>query len=819
MMRKIAILLSLSALVLTLLFFKPTLTGYVTIDSKISFNAEFDKNIYYAREKIDGLLRITLNDDFDSETNVKINFENEIITMKLVDVLDENGNTYLETEPKIDAVNPTVLKILEFNQNGEQATSFKLPKSAVVNSINMDIEGALVGNDYPAFPAIDFGDDGYLEWQYFGSFKEFFNQSIYPENFDMNTEGTTIMIDDRLSYCEIIDLPYSKDFEVSSKYSLYDASSSGDIKAFIFSYSGTGSNIQAEGGANKCDLPELGTTSNWNSCSINLTNPIKGKYLICLQNTIGTNQKKKVYKISNDKTISTAGYTCPFFVNSGSCQKINTDDFYIKVRAADYNKILNKKSNLAEGKTQYSAVNALNEYLSDCSSDPCAIPIKVSSQSKGKIYLTNILISYKDGNLLKEENNFYDTFILHPYVYKVNGVDLGNYSNYTIDIPLNYFELEVPAIQDEETLELEIEFSPGDKKTFNIIVDKKIDFDGSVERINRIKDNLIEISQDEIVKALGLDSGINQAINSFDDYVARINELDQSNESSADKESELDDIMNEIDSSISNLPKKIYVKNEIDDVVIVGPDDVSQFEDANAVYYVQKGFNVKTNAKVYSINYYSGDSETYTLVNKVIAGSTYNSKVYEVIDPSIASIESINFLGNPSIEYGRVSFGPVNQVSYIINGDIGPAVAELKTVVVPNNLNEQADKFTATCGDGVCTSLEINGVLVPLEDKVVCPADCKGKLALNWNLILPILIVLILLILYIDVYKPRRLFARKLQDYFKSKQDYEKLRDYVHKNVAEKKIEKEKLRKVLIARGWTKEQIDFVFEVVKEIKK
>ncbi|MEK6825992.1 MAG: hypothetical protein AABX90_00005, partial [Nanoarchaeota archaeon] len=99
---------------------------------------------------------------------------------------------------------------------------------------------------------------------------------------------------------------------------------------------------------------------------------------------------------------------------------------------------------------------------------------------------------------------------------------------------------------------------------------------------------------------------------------------------------------------------------------------------------------------------------------------------------------------------------------------------------------------------------------IPLEDKLICPEDCSRKIP--WITITIIVIILLLLLAYINFYKGKYSFQsffnkRRL---FKTEADKINLINYVER--ASTHMSFEKVKKILLSKGWDKDQINSAIE-------
>ena len=103
-----------------------------------------------------------------------------------------------------------------------------------------------------------------------------------------------------------------------------------------------------------------------------------------------------------------------------------------------------------------------------------------------------------------------------------------------------------------------------------------------------------------------------------------------------------------------------------------------------------------------------------------------------------------------------------------------------------------------------------DGDKIYLETSISCPEDCARKIP--WLYIILLLIFLGAGIWYINFYRGRfKLRTITEKRLFKSKVDYKNLYGYV-KKAKKEGFMKDEITNTLIKKGWTKEQISFIFK-------
>ena len=137
-------------------------------------------------------------------------------------------------------------------------------------------------------------------------------------------------------------------------------------------------------------------------------------------------------------------------------------------------------------------------------------------------------------------------------------------------------------------------------------------------------------------------------------------------------------------------------------------------------------------------------------------------------------------------------------------------MSNIRTIIVSTEGAFSKEFDEPVCGDQICT--------IPLEDKIVCPEDCKRNIP--WMTISIILLIFFVLLYYINFYKGKYSFASLFQkkNIFKKEADKINLINYIER--AGPSTSRQELTKILLSRSWTKQQIDDAFEkVIKSRKK
>jgi hypothetical protein len=790
--RKITILLVLLLLTQSVLALAPQDPD----DIKINLT----KTTYSKGENLEGALRIDFENPAALNTIIKLKIGNKEKSRKLIDLLDDLSLSYEKKDSLSQTSNPTLTKTLIFTSAGSQIVSLKLPEKATVNSITGNIKGLQSSGQYPSSPKIDVASDSNNEFEFLGSFTDFNTITSYPESLTLTSESTAFTENDLTYYCEIINLPASKSFNISSKYALKDASvTNGNIKAAILSFYTQDSNVIAQGGANNCDLPEPTSTDlKWNECQIEFQNTISGNYLACVYDSASTTSQstQQRYKIATDTTTSTSQYTCKNPGSTGkTCQKINSRDAYIRINHANYGNELQETISFSQGSTQHDFSQSLTDYLKTCtpdSSGDCTIPLTISTSSKGKLQLSGLKIQYRKG-VSREENNFYDISTIPGYIHQIDQINLTN--GYQLELPLYLFEFAAP--EKEDTYKLEAFINPGPSEDDEITV---VSSTSSVNIIESTRSSLSSIasSNSQILGLMGLKEAIDSTLDILLDY--------ETEYALAGTESEKTSILNQVESLRANLPSSIKVIETATDLVKISPSDITDLiEPLNKekLYFYQKTLRITSTAKLYEIKSYSGKKAYATEITKQ-TNAGFSDEVYEIIPTAVSAGEvffetPINQLNNNIYKFTQGS------IHYLIPSNVMSSIADLKTIVKPSSYPVEIENSYTVCGDGKCTSVKIGSETIPLEDALICPQDCSKKYP--WTALVIVVLLLAIGIYYINFFHPKS----SKKSLFTSKQDEESLKKYIKKTLS-KGVSRSEIINILSKKGWTKAQIDHAFK-------
>ncbi|MBI2667982.1 hypothetical protein HYX17_04415 [Candidatus Woesearchaeota archaeon] len=780
-------------------------TGFITLQhTNPELGIVLDKDSYDFNETINGNITIDFKGPVNAYTNLSISFGDFEYRKNIKEVIFQLGKTFSSTKDEIKAVNPSDSKIVVYEDSGKKLFGFKLPLGVTINSVDMNIFSELYSNSYPSSLSLDIGDDNNLEWQYLGEFSGWKENYIISPTLDISvTPATTKIEDNNKYYCSLLNLPLSRNFEISSNYRLFNETTiGGNITAKIMNYDlslDIESNI-----IGNCDLPEPSTTFSWNSCSVSIPNSIEGDFLVCLknENNVGA------YRIASDFSSSQNTYTCD--MESG-CIEEEFPDYFIRARGANYNVTFTKPMKLSEANSNLEYLkNSIQEELDNCGiieNNFCIIPMSVGSASKGKIFLTELLIELDN----VEYNIIYELINIPGFIYEINKMPIENVS---LSLSLKQFNL---TLKDKSET-LDVALLPGTSISEEVLL-FEFDKDELLNDINNLEKELNKIKINSLSSYF--DYNLNQYLLQLNQYKSEASSLSNLSGSEALKAAKI--IEDRINLFKNNLPLSVAEKEIVKDIIIPELKDLDNIVDSNqksAVYNLQN--KVQTNVEATAIESvsYSGKKDIKTLIKKTIIPkeNLENVFVYEVIPKSAAnSIQNVKLLDNFEVfepdpvirkKFIRLNKNIPVEFSYLIDNDIISQINELKTLILPLDIPKSeskkiTEKENYECGDNICS--------IPFEDDISCPIDCERKIP--WNYIIIGIVIILLGILYLNFYKGKFDFRTltKGKNPFKNKDDLESVKKFI-KNSLNNDIDKKNISKALSQKGWNKNQILYAFE-------
>jgi len=800
-------------------------------------NETDEESFFYSGDVIEVDFEINVSGPLFNDLKIEGEIDDQKSTIKLIDIFDYEDIDYEMSETNYKILDSTDVLNLVFKNAGKQQVNLLLSGTDdVVESFDMKIVGFESSGSYPKLPSIDI-DGGDSEWKFLGFFEGYSGKFSKPEGLK-DYGGSSVYIDDNeLYYCEIINLSEGKDFMVYTNVA--NGSSYGNLEAYIFSYDELGDELTAYGGDASCGFTDIKSDFNYYNCSINLDYSLVGENLVCVHNTKSKSGSTVHYYLKKDSS-SESGYTCVGDSGVFNCGK-SLGDFFIKVKSGEYSTELKGIASIDDwivGTKEY-FIEKLNDAVSNCIpvDGGCLVVFDVESESAGIVSLQEMSLVYTAGSGEKTETNlFYSVETIPGYVTEVDGINLSD--GIVITAGTESLFLLAPNVTKVKnyTLDLDLVSGPSDDVIIQIhplVGVPEGDLQLLLTKVSGYLDllNLEKSEYGDVLEAVGMGGKVNDAITTLNGYYAQAIALNTSNKTNEEIDSEVYNMSYDVLKLIKDLPESISIISEGSEVILVEPGDVtldmvvqSEKNEDNRmqVYYEQNKFTVNAEAKYFEVEYFDNSKEKKSFVKKTLSGSGSGLVVFEVIPNSV--VDSVSFKdGFVNVKKSPVSiykkeFTSVSGVSftYYADGNVVPALGELKTIIAPKMIAGYSGDIKPVCGDGVCTVLEIGGELVELEDSVTCPEDCAKKI--NWSSIIIVVLIGVLVIIAVSVYM--KYFSRKKavikgenkkKSLFSSGDDERKLKEYV-KNAIKNGMTRGKITSNLLKRGWKREQVDSIFK-------
>jgi hypothetical protein len=706
-------------LLLTLLTYpKIDPTGYATANS---MSIDLDSTKFANDKPISGDLNLVIAQNLNPDEPLILTINGNTYSYTIEQLLKLSNYTIEYEDVEYETANEALQKSLSFLGTESKLIGFKLPRYSNVT----DIQFSLVASSSPSNVKMDFGNEGIIDWDYLGEFKDFNTNKISSPDLDTTKDSTAYIKDNLTYYCEFLTLPKTKHLNISTEFT--KKSNNGNLAAAILSVPTGNPKAGCTGGSNTC------TFSSKNSCTISLDYTIEGDYLLCIYQSGPYTEGETLYEIPIDtSSTTTTAFTCPTKENS-VCQETSFTNFFIYAQPANYNTILNGLISISNWETfDNSLLIGLKYYVGSepyagvCKSSMCAIPVNITS-TNGNLMLKDLSITYTYNDLLQSSSSFYDLTLSEAQIISIESKDLD--VGTSIKIPLE---------------PLSINLNNGDYQISSFFLDSTSDASFSVKNPEEIIDaptlistaiskytEYLDSSSEEykIIKMLGKDSEIQQALNSLNTLKSQTTTLDKTI------------LQQQTETIISNLPWSIDSSQTTSDNLLLEPQNIpSDLGDEETIYKMQGAIDVIGTAKTITLTNYNGESNTYSFIHKEITanGDIENAQLYEKSTISFGNLYSIpapdSTLTDYLAEYDLTLEEDQTQDYYYLS-TISANLNDLKTILVLQAFTDYA------CGDNICTK--------PYESEESCKQDCTKKYPWFWIALVGVLALLaILFVLY-----------------------------------------------------------------------
>ncbi len=742
---------------------------------------DLDSEKFATNTPIEGTISLTLNENFSPEEEFSVTIDGTVYTYNIQDLLNSQNYTISYDNVEYEATNSEATKIIEFSEAGSKVIGLQLPRYSEVDTTSFSLTGSALSSSYLTNLSMDVGSEGNLDWLYIGSFTKFSDDLLKSVDLDDSTESTGYIQDNETYYCELLELPASKHFQVTAEYT--KVGTYGDIQATILSVPTGKPNYGWSGGADTCDLPET-----QGSCEIELDYSIDGTYMLCLYSVGEFSEEEYIYSLPLDTSESTTtSFTCPT-VEDSLCEETGFSNFVIYAQTAEYNAELTDTVNLENWETFTDAViTGLKYYVGSepysgiCKTDICSIPINITTATPGTLTLDNLSLTYVYNGITQSTSTFYDlTSPVADITYiEAQELALGAY----VDIPLSALDLSFTDYA-EHTIDISF-LDLTTSGAFEIVSEDEI-FSAealittAIERYESYTDS----TTDEYQVLLMLDE-----LDSMNDNLESLETLEQQI-TFTDEET----LLASTESLIGDKIWTIAFSESFFDSLIAEPSDIpSSLGDTNDVYFMQEDIDVSGRKKTLNIHTYNGETTTYTFIHKEIdSNKDIDGNLYEIIPTSDVSYSETPDSTSSSMLTYTYSVSSNTNSNYYYLAPEGYSLEDFITLIVTEEIAEEP---TYVCGDEICNST--------YEDEDSCPEDCK-----TFNIFLYVIIILVLAI--------GTLVAINFKDkIFKSKSTSEETKEEKPKSSMEAFIEKarskdisdETIAKTLKKKGWSDDKI------------
>ncbi len=789
-------------------------------------NFSLDQTGYHSGEILDGTFVFNVSGSFSVATLLQAELANETYHVQLTEVLRAAQLQWSASERTATATNPSTEKVLVFNGAGNQSFSFKLPKDAEIKNFDLVMKGLKKEDQFPRHVWLDITGDGNGDWYFLGDLLGFSKDVVSSPDLHEQEKNSIIIDTKEAYYCEILDLPQANDYRVKAQYGLYASDRHGNMKAVILSFHGAGSSLDAEGGADSCDLPEPTSTEEIKgSCEIHVAAPIAGKYFVCVYNADVHSGDQEIYTLLRDTTEG-SGYRCDSIVNGKTRCERQTGDFFLAAFPGQYSSVFDREVHFSEGASKFLVENSLQDALEQCTNETgCVVPLLVHSDTAGIVLLKDLVITYKERGSTIEEHQFYDLTLAPGVFEEIDDKTLGD-APLLFSLPFKFLSVLAPFVEQMKNVTLTVRAVPGPSSSQSIIVNVNDDTSDPARAITLYTKLLATFSQeyDALLRTLGYDVATTKKI--LDDAKREIIQIQGSSKTDEEKSKGYAEVSTTVNKSMNEFPLTIETLERVADDVhapsaafdkTLLPAAYQDGYTLQRLYLLNQDASVHMDGQYIRLTLFNGKKEEVTLVQKTIASTLGDGVVIEIL-PGVAQ-EDIQLKDSFTV----VRKEPLSlqvpaslsgfTLSYALPGNKLNVISTTTTLLIPERLPAEESPVAVKCGDGVCTVLQVNGKEIPLEDSVSCPEDCKKNTSLIYGLVIIIVLVGLGFVYrkklsgMLGNFGQKRLFANE--------KDRISLENYV-KSSLRKGTDTHKLRETLLQKGWTQEQILFVLKNIKK---
>ncbi|MBL7051970.1 MAG: hypothetical protein ISS01_02675 [Nanoarchaeota archaeon] len=724
---------------------------------------DLDSEKYAIDTTLEGTIALTLNENFSPEEELSVTIDDTTYSYNILELLNSLNYTIAYEDATYEATNSEVTKTIEFTEADTKVIGLQLPRYSELETADFSLTGSTSSSSYLTNLSMDVGGEGNIDWLYIGSFTGFSEDLLKSIDLDDETESTGYIQDNETYYCELLELPASKHFQITAEYE--KVGTYGDIQATILSVPTGKPNYGWSGGADSCDLPETQS-----SCEIELSYSIDGTYMLCLYSAGEYSEDEYLYNLPLDTSASTTtSFTCPT-VEDSLCEETGFSNFVIYAQAAEYDAQLSDTANLADWETFTDAVlTGVKYYVGSepysgiCKTEICSVPIEISSATPGTLTLDNLSLTYTYNGVTQATSTFYD---LTSPVADITDIEsqelaLGAY----IDIPLSNLELSL-ANYAEHTIDISF-LNLTTSGTFETVSSDEI-YDAetlittAIERYEEYTDS----TTDEYQVLLMLDE-----LDNTNDLIEELNTLKQQITFTDE-----DTLLASTEALLTNEIWIIAFSESFSDSLIIEPSDIpSSLGDESDIYFMQESVDVSGRKKTIKVHTYDEETTTYTFIHKEIdSNEAVDGNLYEII--------------------------PTSDVSYSETPDSTSSSLITYTYSVSSNTNSN---YFYLAPEGYSLEDFITIVVFEEEEEIIYEEEEEESI----NIFLYVIIILILAVgALVAINFKDKIFKNKSPNIKTEEKPKSSMESFIEK-ARSKKISDETIAKTLKKKGWTDEKI------------
>ncbi len=696
-------------------------TENITIETQDIITLTLDSDKFAQNTDLAGTISLYLEDNILTTEKIKVTVDS-VYEKLFTDALTQMSHTYTENLGDTTGSTPETSKKITSSSD----LAFQIPRFSDIDSVTLAIEA-----ENAESPTIDFGGEGLTDWFYTGTFTDYTTEYTTSSDFDLNTEGTGYIQSDNY-YCEFVTLPKARHYTISANYT--QLSANGDIKAVILS-APTGQPTSGwQGGSDNCDLPET-----QGSCEIELAYAIEGQYLVCIYSADTEDEEEQLYSIPTDTSNeTTTAFTCPKTEDS-LCSKTYNVNFPIYIQAANYNTKANGTLDIDEWETSPTSIlTAVKYYVGTdpyagvCKTNTCYVPISVEFTS-GNLNFSGLEVVYEYNGIQQSTSTYYELITETSEIATVNSNSLDGT---TVDIDLSIFNISLSTIKDYT---IKVEFLGNSTSTTFSVLDASEILDATTLIENSLADFeiFLDTANDEyyVIYMLDLVQSMQTKENQLESYQKQIGFLDE------------DTLLAQVESTLETMPESITFSNEVTETQVTDSSKLPTSLDSDEILEMQDDVIVEGTSKTVTIDYYNGNSETYTLIKKEVTPqkTLEEASLYEVTSAEVLSSQRGNS-ESFGLSYSIGTFDQEKDYYFMTTDDKG--LEDFTTVITFVEEQEEV-VIDYVCGDGYCDPLG--------ESAASCPEDCVQEESSSMLVFVIIgIIVLITIIVVVVLNLPKK---------------------------------------------------------------